>query len=82
MSAFGRHAVHIFGQYHVFITEKSSSWFGWIIATAPMQTLVSNVSIRTLPMFVLSLRDMPLLWYNIVNIHWQKLDSLCLAVCV
>lgn len=39
MSAFGRHTVHIFGQYHVFITEKSSSWFSWIIATAPMETL-------------------------------------------
>lgn len=39
MSAFGRHTVHIFGQYHVFITEKSSSLFGWIITTAPVQTL-------------------------------------------
>jgi len=42
MSAFGRHTVRIFGQYHVFITEKSSSWFGWIVTTAPVQVLVNT----------------------------------------
>ena len=43
MSAVGRHTVRIFGQYYVFMTEKSSSWFGWIATTAPLQTLVSMV---------------------------------------
>jgi len=43
LSALGRHTVCIFGQYHVFVTEQCSSWFGWIIATVPVKTVVINV---------------------------------------
>jgi len=44
MSAVGRHTVRIFGQYYVFMTEKSSSLFVWIATTAPLQTLVCIVN--------------------------------------
>lgn len=39
LSAVGRHTVGIIGQYHVFITEQCSLWFGWIITTTPMKTM-------------------------------------------
>jgi len=47
-------SVCVFGQYHVFITDQCSSWFGWIITTAPMKTVVIDViSLHILMIFVI-----------------------------
>jgi len=44
LSAVGRYTVSVFGQYHVFISKQCSSWFGWIVTTAPVKTVVNNVT--------------------------------------